>query len=139
MLTIVPPAVPLDETLLTTVVVKVYPELLNVAVQPMMPVIVKLTLALAELQPAPDHPAKVEPEAGVAVNVTAVPLFSVVEHVLPQLIPARLLVTLPVPVPVRDTVSMYVLIRLNTAAQVMLEFIVTLPLAQAVPDHPAKV
>jgi hypothetical protein len=116
-------------------VVKVYPELLNVAVQPMIPVIVTVPVAVQ----LPDQPANVEPEPGVAVNATEVPLFSVVEHVVPQLIPAGLLVTVPVPVPARVTVSMYVLIRLNTAVQVMLEFIVTLPLAQAVPDHPAKV
>ena len=105
MLTIVPPAVPLDVTSLTTLVVKVYPELLNVAVQAMLPVIVKLTLGLAVLQPAPAHPAKVEPEPAVAVKVTGVPLLSVVEQVLPQLIPVGLLVTVPVPVPARVTAS----------------------------------
>lgn len=115
--------------------VKVYPELLNVAVQPMLPVIVTVPAAVQ----LPDQPANVEPEAGVAVNVTAVPLLRLAVQAAPQSIPAGLLFTVPAPVPARLTVSVYVLLRLNTAVQVMLEFIVTLPLAQAVPDHPAKV
>ena len=135
LLTIVPPAVPLDVTSLTTLVVNVYPELLNVAVQPMLPVIVTVP-AVVQL---PDQPANVEPDAGIAVKVMAVPLFSVVEQVLPQLIPVGLLVTVPVPVPARLTVSMYVLISLNTAVQVMLAFMVTLPsLQSASPDQLAK-
>ncbi len=56
-------------------------------------------------QPVPDQPAKTEPEAGVAVSVTAVPLLRVVEQALPQLIPAGLLVTVPLPVPALATVS----------------------------------
>ena len=47
----------------------------------------------------PDHPAKVEPEAGVAVRATAVPPLKAAEQALPQLIPAGLLVTVPLPVP----------------------------------------
>jgi hypothetical protein len=133
-LTIVPPEVPLDVDSLITLVVKVYPELLKVAVQAMLPVIVKLP-AVQLL----DQPANVEPEAGVAVNVTAVPLLRVVEQVLPQLIPAGLLVTVPLPVPRRFTVKLYVVIKLNTAVQLILPFTVTVPLLQAVPDQPAKV
>jgi hypothetical protein len=53
---------------------------------------------------APDHPANVEPEAGVAVRVTIVPLLKVALHTLPQLIPLGLLVTVPVPVPAGVTV-----------------------------------
>jgi hypothetical protein len=136
LLTIVPPAVPLDVTSLTTLVVNVYPELLNVAVQPMLPVIVTVP-AVVQL---PDQPANVEPEADVAVKVTAVPLLSVVEQELPQLIPVGLLVTVPVPVPARLTVSVYAVMRLNTAVQLMLAFIVTLPSVQsALPDQLAKV
>ena len=115
--------------------VNVYPELLNVAVQPMLPVIVTVP-AVVQL---PDQPPNVEPDAGAAVNVTVVPLLSVVEQVLPQLIPVGLLVTLPVPVPARLTVSVYAVMRLNTAVQLMLAFIVTLPLVQAVPDQPVNV
>lgn len=115
--------------------VNVYPELLNVAVQPMLPVIVTVP-AVVQL---PDQPPNVEPDAGAAVNVTVVPLLSVVEQVLPQLIPVGLLVTVPVPVPARLTVSVYAVMRLNTAVQLMLAFIVTLPLVQAVPDQPVNV
>ena len=102
----------------------------------MLPVIVTLP-AVVQL---PDQPANVDPEAGVAVKVTAVPLLTIVVQVLPQLIPEGLLVTVPVPVPVRVTVSVYVVIKLNTAVQLMLPFIVTLPsLQSASPDQLVKV
>jgi len=102
----------------------------------MLPVIVTLPVAVQ----LPDQPANVEPEADVAVKVTAVPLLSVVEQELPQLIPVGLLVTVPVPVPARLTVSVYAVMRLNTAVQLMLAFIVTLPSVQsALPNQLAKV
>ena len=47
----------------------------------------------------PVHPANVDPELGAALSVTAVPLANVAPQVDPQLIPAGVLVTLPVPVP----------------------------------------
>lgn len=50
-------------------------------------------------QPVPLQPAKVEPDAGVGVKVTAVPLLKLDEQVVPQLIPAGELVTVPLPVP----------------------------------------
>ena len=56
---------------------------------------------------APDQLVNVEPAAGAAVNVTDVPLLKLAEHVLPQLIPAGLLVTVPVPVPARVRVRAY--------------------------------
>ena len=89
-------------------------------------------------QPVPDQPAKVEPEAGVAVKVTAAPLLKVAEQVLPQLMPAGELVTVPLPVPVLLSVSEYVM-RLNVAVQLILVLTVKLPLEQvASPDQPAK-
>jgi len=90
------------------------------------------------LQPLPDQPAKVEPKAGVAVKVTAVPLLNVAEQLLPQLMPAGLLVTVPLPVPAFVRLRVMVL-RLNVAVQVVLVFIVTEPLLQPLPDQPAKV
>jgi hypothetical protein len=54
---------------------------------------------------APLQPVKAEPALGVAVRVTTVPLTKSAAHVAPQLIPAGLLVTVPVPVPARLTVS----------------------------------
>jgi hypothetical protein len=66
----------------------------NVAVQ--VRATVMLTLLL---QPVPLQPAKVEPDAGVAIRVTTVPLEKEAEHVPPQLMPAGLLATVPFPVP----------------------------------------
>src|SRR6266478_1083773 len=54
---------------------------------------------------APLQPTKVEPEAGVAVNVTMVPLLKLALQMVGQLIPVGLLVTAPLPVPVRVSVS----------------------------------
>src|SRR2546428_8271722 len=51
------------------------------------------------LQPPPLQPEKVEPAAGVAVNVTAVPPAKLAEPVAPQLMPAGALVTVPLPMP----------------------------------------
>ena len=55
------------------------------------------------VQPEPDQPAKVEPAAGVAVKMTEVPLLKAAEQVLPQFMPAGLLVTNPSPVPLLVT------------------------------------
>jgi len=54
---------------------------------------------------APDHPLNVTFAAGVAVSTTLVPGENEAVHVLPQLMPAGLLVTIPVPFPVSETVS----------------------------------
>jgi hypothetical protein len=55
--------------------------------------------------PAPDQPVKTEPAAGVAVSVRLVPDGKGAEHVLPQLIPAGELATVPLPdrVTVKET------------------------------------
>jgi hypothetical protein len=53
----------------------------------------------------PLQPEKVEPAAGVAVSVTAVPEVKEVEQVAPQEIPAGELMTVPLPVPDLATVS----------------------------------
>jgi hypothetical protein len=76
---------------------------LNVAVTVVAAVIVTVQV------PVPSHgalhPVNVEPSAGVAVNVTCVPLTKFAEHVGLQLIPAGALVTVPVPVPASLTVN----------------------------------
>jgi len=51
------------------------------------------------VQPPPLQPLKVEPVAGVAVNVTAVPLAKAAEQVVPHEMPVGALVTVPVPGP----------------------------------------
>ncbi len=56
-------------------------------------------------QPPPLQPEKVDPAAGVAVKVTAVPLANGAEHVAPQEMPTGLLVTVPLPAPVLETVN----------------------------------
>jgi hypothetical protein len=53
---------------------------------------------------APLQPANVEPESGVAVKLTTVPLAKFAEHVVPQEIPDGELATVPVPVPLFVTV-----------------------------------
>src|SRR5437879_379890 len=53
----------------------------------------------------PLQPVKVEPAAGAAVKVTAVPLVNEAEQVAPQEIPAGELVTVPLPAPDLVTVS----------------------------------
>src|ERR1700681_4437136 len=53
----------------------------------------------------PAQPVRTEPEDGVAVRVTVVPLAYGAEQVAPQLIPAGLELTLPLPVPCGITVS----------------------------------
>jgi len=53
--------------------------------------------------PPPLHPANVEPDAGAAVRVTVVPLVKLEEQVAPHVMPAGVLVTVPLPVPVLTT------------------------------------
>ena len=53
------------------------------------------------VQPPPLQPLNVEPAAGVAVNVTAVPLANAAEQVAPQEMPVGALVTVPKPFPPR--------------------------------------
>jgi hypothetical protein len=57
---------------------------------------------------APDQPRKVEPVAGVSVNVTDVPYAKSWEQVAPQLIPDGLEPTEPEPLPDLVTVNEYV-------------------------------
>ena len=66
---------------------------------------VRLTVQVpVPLHPSPLQPVKVEPRAAVAVRVTLVPKSKAALHVVPQLIPAGLLVTVPLPVPAWLTV-----------------------------------
>src|SRR5947208_1536488 len=57
------------------------------------------------VHPPPLQPVNTEPTAGVAVNVTAVPLRKFAEQLAPQLIPDGVLVTAPTPLPARMIVS----------------------------------
>src|SRR5438309_2854515 len=60
------------------------------------------------VQPPPLQPLKIEPVAGAAVNVTAVPLAYGAEQVAPQVMPAGALLTVPLPVPAVLTVRVKV-------------------------------
>jgi hypothetical protein len=67
-------------------------------------VIASVQVAAVPLQ-APVQPVKVEPAAVAAVSVTDVPLATLNEQVAPQVMPAGVLVTVPLPVPEAATVS----------------------------------
>jgi hypothetical protein len=51
------------------------------------------------VHPPPLHPLKSEPASGAAVSVTMVPLGKLAEQLVPQLMPAGELVTVPTPLP----------------------------------------
>jgi hypothetical protein len=94
-------------------------------------------------QPAPDHPANVEPEEGVAVRVTAVASAKVREHSGPQSIPFGELVTEPEPVPDFVTLRAWTIgAGLNVAVTAESVFSVTAQLPapeQPPPDQPLKI
>src|SRR5438477_5988569 len=78
----------------------------NAASTVVLPPMVKVHV-LVELAHPPVNPLKLEPEAGVAVSVTAVPLGKEAEQVAPQSMPAGFEVTVPDPVPDFVTVAAY--------------------------------
>ncbi len=92
---------------------------------------------------APDHPANVDPDAAVAVSVTAVPLGKFAVHVVPQLIPDGALVTVPDPVPASVTVSCSVatvaVLKVAVTDAAFVRVTVQAPVPLHPPDHPANV
>ena len=89
---------------------------------------------------APPQPAKKEPAAGVAVRVRTEPGVTDCEHVAPQLMPAGVLVTVPVPVPFLATESVTGPVRLNIAVTDVAALTVTthVPVPEQAPLQPAK-
>src|SRR5262245_22890872 len=85
--------------------VKLCAVVLNVAVINGAAVTAKLHVGVVPLQGPPDQPANALPAAGVAVSVTLVPNGNAKSHTVPQLTPAGLDVTVPVPVPARATLA----------------------------------
>jgi hypothetical protein len=79
---------------------------LNVAVTLVALLTVTLQVPL-EPEQAPLQALNVELPPGVSVSVTDVPELNDAEHVPGQLMPAGLLVTVPVPVPASVTVNVY--------------------------------
>ena len=64
-----------------------------------------ITIAQVPVPVQTPQPAKVDPAAGVAVNVTSVPAGYAYEQTVPQLIPAGELARVPDPVPFVETWS----------------------------------
>jgi hypothetical protein len=92
---------------------------------------------------APDHPTKLEPAAGLALSVTFVPVAKLALHVVPQLIPAGVLVTVPVPLPDSVTVNVSLLAtdaaKVAVAERLPLTVTVQVPVPLHAPDHPVNV
>src|SRR5216117_2790271 len=92
-------------------------------------------------QPPPLHPVKVEPAAGVAVRVTAVPTVNEAEQAAPQEIPEGALLTVPLPVPVLVTLranDCWTKPAVTEAAALIVTMQVPVP-EQAPPLQPVKV
>ena len=60
------------------------------------------------VQPPPPQPVKVDPEAALAVSVTELPLAKLLEQLAPHVMPAGVLVTVPLPAPNLTTARLYV-------------------------------
>src|SRR5262245_15860978 len=84
-------------------------------------------------QPPPFQPVNVDPTAGFAVSVTTAPEPKVAEHVDPQLMPAGVEVTTPLPAPALPTPRVNVC-WVKVALTAVAAFMVTLQLL--VPEHP---
>jgi len=112
-----------------------------VAVTPCAALMVTTQVAVP-LQPLPLQPVNVEPAAGLAVSVTLLFAVKLALQVAPQLIPAGLLVTVPVPVPDLDTVSVCGTDALNVAVTLCAVLMVTVQVAvplQPLPLQPVNV
>jgi len=90
-------------------------------------------------QPPPDQPPRTEPAAGVAVRTMEPPDGKVAEQVVPHVMPAGALVTLPLPRPARTTVTATGA-GANAAPTVVAVVIVTVhePVPEQLPDQPVK-
>ena len=88
----------------------------------------------------PVHPVKIDKVAGVAVSVTGVPITKSLPQAEPQLIPGGDEVTVPLPIPVVDTVSVN---RLSMKIAVTdldddIETVHVAPETESQPVHPVK-
>ena len=132
--------VPLPAPLSVTVSVICGGVVLNVAVT--LVLALRVTAQVPVPVQAPDQPAKVEPVLAAAVNVTGVPLAKLALQMVPQLIPAGILVTAPAPVPPSATVSVICGgAEVKVAVTLVLALRVTThaPVPVQAPDQPVKV
>jgi hypothetical protein len=100
LLEIVPVPVPATPTVRTTLWMAP-----KVAVTCWLAVSITMQVGLAPPQPPPVHPVNDEFVPAVSVRVTWVPLSKVALHVVPQLMPAGLLLIVPPPAPAACTLS----------------------------------
>jgi len=100
-----------------------------------------VTMQPPEPLQAPPHSAKVELAEGLGVKVTSVPVVKVAVQTVPQLIPAGLLVTVPLPLPLSVTVNVGNVVFVKVAETDVLAFIVTAhaPVPLHAPPQPANV
>jgi len=99
-------------------------------------------LILTTHEPVPEHPAplqppKVLPVAAVALSVTLAPLVKVALQIAPQLMPVKLLSTVPEPVPCGLTVSVLVPEAVEVKMAVTFCAVLILTTHKPVPEHPA--
>ena len=93
---------------------------------------------------APLQPAKVEPASGMASRVTLAPLVKLALQIVPQLMPAGLEATIPVPVPFFVTLSEWTLgsatgANVAVTARTVLIATVQFPVPVQAPLQPVKV
>ncbi len=112
-------------------------ELSKVAVTCLLALSGTVQVASVPLHP-PAHPTKDEPAAAVAVKVTSVPGSKLALHVCPQLMPDGLLLTLPVPVPLRVTASTGESLNVAITEVSLVNVILQTPTPLHAPNHPAK-
>jgi len=114
----------------------------NVAVTDVAAAMATMHVPVPVQPPVPDQPANTEPAAGAAVRVTDAPPVKLAVQVAPQLIPAGLDVTVPVPVPALVTVSAKVPtanVAVTALAAAIVKTQVAVPVQPPVPDHPVNV
>jgi hypothetical protein len=89
---------------------------------------------------APVQPVKAERYPGVAVRVTSEPYPKLALHVLPQLMPLGLLVTVPVPVPDFETVKLNIWsVKIAVTSRAWVIVTLQVPVPVQAPLQPAKV
>src|SRR5438874_4533511 len=85
--------------------------------------------------PPPLQPRKNDPVAGVAVSVTTVPLSQVAEQLVSHVIPAGVIVTVPLPLAARVTVTAKGTSKSKVAVTIVTSDMVTVQ--TSVPTHAA--